>query len=598
MADNKGDQGKTGSEGISSTGLLGNLCHPDPQSERGKLIQLARMLVLIFIPLIGVIVFSSILLADAISEESELNNIEDQLKACKAIGDLVHALQLERAKTMFIYHTGRNMTWEEFAEEYTYTDACISQINDWNKCGNSSSGLKSESFQNSLEKNREDLLHNQTSIEEDIEFYNSLNAELVRNIAIDANVASVGTLRNLLLSYRMILHAKENAGVSAAIGIEYYSKGQLGSEQANLFVASDALRKDHLLSFREFSSEYSFKYEHLFKDKQDLLSEINGFRSSIQTNVIVQGSAEDAGKYYTLMKSYLLLLRDVKNALKVEIFSIISERVSYANARVTSGVLAFVLVAVVSMISVFCIHGLTRNLQKYAQDAAEKTRELSNEKTKSDRLLLQMLPKDVALQLKRNQKVNAEYFDSVTIYFSDIVGFTSISAQSTPMEVVALLNDLYHFFDDCIDLYDVYKVETIGDAYMVASGLPRRNEDRHAYEVALLSFTLLKGISSLTIAHMPDHKLKIRIGIHTGPCVAGVVGNKMPRYCLFGDTVNTASRMESTGEPMMIHISKDTKDILSKHSGFHTKSRGQLDVKGKGLMETFWLLSTTLSLRK
>lgn len=516
MADVKVDQKNSGSQGICSTDLMRNLCHPDPHTERGKRIQLVRMLVLIFIPLIGVIVFSSILLADSISEESELNHVEAQLKACKAIGDLVHALQLERAKTMFVYHTGSNMTREVFAEEYEYTDASISKVNDWKKCGNGSNRLTHESLQNSLEKNRNDLLDNQISIEEDIDFYNSLNADFVRNIAIDADVASVGTLRNLLLSYRMILHAKENAGVSAAIGIEYYSQGKLGSEQANLFVSSDALQKDHLLSFREFSSEYSSKYEHLFTDKQDLLSEIDGFRSAIQTNAVVPGSEEDAGKFYSLMKSYLLLLRDVKNALKEEIFSIISERISFANARVTSGILAFVLVGIVSMISVFCIHGLTRSLQKYAQDAAEKTRELSSEKAKSDQLLLQMLPKDVALQLKRNQKVDAEYFHSVTIYFSDIVGFTSISAKSTPMEVVALLNDLYHFFDDCIDLYDVYKVETIGDAYMVASGLPRRNEDRHAYEVALLSFTLLKGISSLTIAHMPDLKLKIRIGIHTG----------------------------------------------------------------------------------
>ncbi|KAK2147501.1 hypothetical protein LSH36_549g00039 [Paralvinella palmiformis] len=140
-----------------------------------------------------------------------------------------------------------------------------------------------------------------------------------------------------------------------------------------------------------------------------------------------------------------------------------------------------------------------------------------------------MLPKSVADQLKRGQMVEPEQYECVTIYFSDIVGFTALSAESTPLQ------------------YDVYKVETIGDAYMVVSGLPIRNDDNHAGEVASMSLHLLSAIQDFTIRHQPTETLKLRIGIHSGPCVTGVVGMKMPRYCLFGDTVNTASRMETTG---------------------------------------------------
>lgn len=114
--------------------------------------------------------------------------------------------------------------------------------------------------------------------------------------------------------------------------------------------------------------------------------------------------------------------------------------------------------------------------------------------------------------------------------------------------MVDFLNDLYSTFDRIIGFYDVYKVETIGDAYMVVSGLPERNGDDHAREIGLMALAILDAVHSFTIQHKPDYQLKLRIGIHSGPVCAGVVGQKMPHYCLFGDTVNTASRMESTGE--------------------------------------------------
>ncbi|XP_051534258.1 retinal guanylyl cyclase 2-like isoform X1 [Myxocyprinus asiaticus] len=241
------------------------------------------------------------------------------------------------------------------------------------------------------------------------------------------------------------------------------------------------------------------------------------------------------------------------------------------------------------------IDSMLRMLEQYSSNLEElireRTEELEIEKQKTEKLLTQMLPPSVAEALKLGSTVEPEYFDGVTLYFSDIVGFTTISANSEPIEVVDLLNDLYTLFDAIIGNHDVYKVETIGDAYMVASGLPVPNGNRHAAEIANMALDILSAVGTFKMRHMPDVPVRIRIGLHTGPCVAGVVGLTMPRYCLFGDTVNTASRMESTGMPYRIHVGHSTvKILLELKEGYKVELRGKTELKGKGMEETYWLV--------
>ncbi|XP_025266935.1 atrial natriuretic peptide receptor 1 isoform X3 [Camponotus floridanus] len=240
------------------------------------------------------------------------------------------------------------------------------------------------------------------------------------------------------------------------------------------------------------------------------------------------------------------------------------------------------------------LDNLLSRMEQYATNletlVEERTADYLEEKRKCEELLYQLLPKSVASQLILGQSVIAETYDQVTIYFSDIVGFTSLSAESTPLQVVDLLNDLYTCFDSIIENFDVYKVETIGDAYMVVSGLPVRNGMNHAREIARMSLALRDTVMTFSIRHRPNEQLKLRIGMHSGPCVAGVVGLKMPRYCLFGDTVNTASRMESNGEALKIHVSPKTKEILDTFGTFELVCRGEVILKGKGPMTTYWLM--------
>ncbi|CAI9734495.1 atrial natriuretic peptide receptor 1-like [Octopus vulgaris] len=229
----------------------------------------------------------------------------------------------------------------------------------------------------------------------------------------------------------------------------------------------------------------------------------------------------------------------------------------------------------------------TSNLETMVE---QRTQALEEEKKKTENLLYQLLPSSIADKLKAGEKITPEVYDSVTIFFSDIIGFTQLSSVSTPMEVVNLLNDLYTVYDNIISKHDVYKVEIIGDAYLVASGLPHRNGNRHSSEIADMSLFVVSAMLSFKVAHMPNHKLQVRIGLHTGPCCAGIVGIRMPRYCLFGDTVNTASRMESTGQGMRVHITESTKNsLLDNSADYIISSRGKTMIKGKGLMQTYWL---------
>ena len=210
---------------------------------------------------------------------------------------------------------------------------------------------------------------------------------------------------------------------------------------------------------------------------------------------------------------------------------------------------------------------------------------LREEQEKVDKLLLNVLPASIAARLKDGDKVIAESFPDVTILFADLVNFTQLSANISPEELVNILNEIFSAFDRLAEKHGLEKIKTIGDAYMVVGGLPIHRED-HAQAVADMALDMrreIQRISSLSIVPM-----KIRIGINTGPVVAGVIGIKKFIYDLWGDTVNVASRMESQGIPDQIHITSETYQVLQH--GYLLQERGKIQVKGKGEMQTYLLI--------
>ncbi|KAE8749520.1 hypothetical protein FOCC_FOCC003785 [Frankliniella occidentalis] len=233
--------------------------------------------------------------------------------------------------------------------------------------------------------------------------------------------------------------------------------------------------------------------------------------------------------------------------------------------------------------------------QHKSKKLEESMRRLDMEMRRTDELLYQMIPKAVADRLRNGENPidTCQMFHSVSILFADVVTFTEICSRLSPMEVVSMLNGMYSIFDTLTERNRVYKVETIGDAYMVVSGAPER-EDNHAEKVCDMALDMLDAIKGLKDPSTGSH-LCIRVGVHSGAVVAGIVGLKMPRYCLFGDSVNTASRMESTSEAMRVHVSQPTRDLLP--ACYQLVERGEVQVKGKGSMKTYWLEGRTSAAR-
>jgi adenylate cyclase len=206
-------------------------------------------------------------------------------------------------------------------------------------------------------------------------------------------------------------------------------------------------------------------------------------------------------------------------------------------------------------------------------------------------LLLNVLPADIAQRLQSAPNAIADHFDEASILFADVVDFTPLSSRLDPRDAVGLLDRLFTSFDELVDRYQVEKIKTIGDCYMVAAGVPRERSD-HARALAGLALEMRECAKSC-LPGRDGHDLRLRIGISSGPVVAGVIGRRRFLYDLWGDTVNMASRMESHGSPDEIQITRSTWELLDDH--FVTEPIGLVDVKGKGAIETWRLVGPSES---
>jgi len=227
---------------------------------------------------------------------------------------------------------------------------------------------------------------------------------------------------------------------------------------------------------------------------------------------------------------------------------------------------------------------LNTEIEQQRELIEHQHRELEKERQKSEKLLLNILPRPIAQRLKEDQSVIADHYQSTTVLFTDIVDFTKMSESLTPSELVRFLNRVFSSFDNLVEKYRLEKIKTVGDAYMVAGGFPEPRPD-HTEAIADIALEMRQLLAEFE--SVDNRSVSMRTGIHTGPAVAGVIGTKKFIYDVWGDTVNTASRMESHGVGGQIQVSHATYEVLKDK--YMLEKRGMIEIKGKGKLMTYWL---------
>ncbi|KAJ8301238.1 hypothetical protein KUTeg_020225 [Tegillarca granosa] len=499
------------------------------------------MLCLTALPVLGLWAYTVYTLADTIESKQLNEKTRNSLSISIKLSRVIHRLQRERDMSMLYLSALGPETKTFLLQEYIETDKELAQMSVWpvDLDRNERQEFKSkEKFQENLSRHRQILSPSFDPIAE-MYFYTALIDKIILWLYDSITESKFSLIWKSIVAYQKITSGKEDVGLERALGTMFYARG--GFQEHKLF---EFTRTARLYSERvDYLYTYGVTYSGV-----NITEIIYSFRSEIQyhNRSADYKSIQKARWLFDNMTTYLELLYDVQRDLGEYVIEKVDQVIQHSTRDLAISATFLVLVIIVCPLVIFATENLTSSIQKYALTLVDKTKELTQEQKRTDSLLYQMVPQPVAEKLKNNVHIDAEYFKTVTILFSDIYGFARLCANCSPLEIVQILNQLYGAIDDILDDLDVYKVETVNDCYMVASGLPNRNGGRHVVEIADFSIALVKLMKSRTFGS--NVTLELRIGINTGPCMAGVVGSVMPRYCLFGDTVNTASRMKSYGQ--------------------------------------------------
>ncbi|XP_052083557.1 uncharacterized protein LOC127720848 [Mytilus californianus] len=566
------------------------VCRGNPITDAGKRKQMIKMLSVVLIPVLVITGMTANTFAIAVGNYISSSNVRQLLVFSIELGALLRTIQFERDMSALYVSNIKPVTKDFLLQRYPDTDLAIQNLSNWPKGDDIISDMETpERFLSYLNEHRYQLDVHMPSVERELNFYSNIILVLLKWLYDSVSESSTGSVWKDVVAYQEIIVASELFGRERALGVSFYATGGFESREEYLLFIENQDRANVTFESARFYSQIAFDiYNAELAKNPNVSVRIEEFRNRIKANNFSRESAsiQEAEMWFDNMTIYQGVLTRTQNALALTVDQSLAKESEEELKSVITICIVFGIILIVCPLIVFAVYNLTSEIQKYSISIANRTKALNKEKKRTDMLLYQLLPQSVAEMLKKGEQVDAEQYNESTMFFSDVVGFTSISAASSPLQVVDMLNSLYLCFDERIDIYDVYKVETIGDAYMVVSGVPKCNGRRHASEIATMAVDLLSHVKCLEVPHLPGIKLKIRIGIHSGHVVAGVVGTKMPRFCLFGQAVSIASKMESCGKANKIQLSQSTRDLLLVIRGFEMEERQNAEIR-KELMTSF-----------
>lgn len=475
---------------------------------------MAAMTVMCVIAITGLIILSTLDTLKAKRNSERLKLLQSSVKLSIEVANLIHRLQIERGtRVLYVSSEGDKAALQKVLEAQRKTDELAKTLDTWPHELSRYRFNSKDTFMAVLKKHRKLHRVRNSTIKAEITFYSGIISNLFDWSFENVQLSNYDGLPEFI-AYEMLLIGKEKTGIERALGGSYFSRGRFnGTSELLWFAEENFLGRENL----EFSMKLMPKIKNLYRNALEarndtLLSQVEKTRDFILMNQRQNASAESGIKWFALMTTYVDVILDVQH----QAGALITEKLeSYVNQSENDWILKLIVIGFVVLLMPSFVHSVY-TIQSYAAKLHLATRDVNEERQRADTLLYQMLPHQVAEQLKSGKSVKAEQFESVTVFFSDIVNFTQICANITPMEVTQMLNRLYGLFDNHIDKYDVYKVETIGDAYMVVSGVPRRNGHNHVAQIALMALHLVELMESLRSGSENKNDLCVRIGIHTG----------------------------------------------------------------------------------
>ncbi|XP_055867995.1 soluble guanylate cyclase gcy-34-like [Biomphalaria glabrata] len=567
----------------------------------GQTLLLVLLLVAGFLP-------ASILISEKTSEMLRLSQLyEDNVYITgmmSEIGDLIHELQLERGKTTIYLTSGDNKRDGPFrnvinqvcddcptiSEQRALVDLATSKLSEWPQSVAEQLG-QLEAYRSSVDAFRKQVDNNSVTYLDNLAFYSQINTVLIQWMQSVIYNYSPGDRWLDLNAYHLVTLAAELFGLERARGSVFWNKGYFSKEEFQFYIKDQLNGKECLYEAKQFSE--IIKEQMTLAPRQQLTETIETMRSVIIGNYTTP-SLERATQWFNNMTAFIDALKSSQILLseKIANATLAAGRNSFIT-KVYASIIFIVELAIYPLDVVLCIR-LVSNIKAMSARIVKKSQKLVREQMRRREMLNEMYPKAIADRLLKGSVVAPEIFQQATVCFAVMCDFDDIVRDCPGDVTIAIVNQVFDVIDGEMSKHDVFKIETLEDTYLLVSGVPERNGDNHVTEIANFCLSLKDKMSSLLWdTSVFGQGIRLKFGVNSGVVAAGIVGLKMQRYLLFGDTVNLASRMQSTSEPDRIHLSPSSGSLLMLDSTYLLEQREQVHIKGKGHMHTYWLLSRT-----